>query len=48
MRICCLLPFFLFPSALFAQGTQADFDRAAGLGKRFAVKVPRGKVEPTW
>ena len=48
MRICCLLAFFLFPSALVAQGTQADFDRAAGLGKRFASKVPTGKIEPTW
>ena len=48
MRICCLLPFFLFPSALVAQGTQADFDRAAELGKRFTPKVPIAKIEPTW
>ena len=31
-----------------AQGTQADFDRAAGLGKRYAGKVTRNFVEPTW
>ena len=36
------------PLPLMAQGTQADFDRAAGLGARFAGKVSRDRVEPTW
>ena len=48
MRIRCLLAFFLFPSALVAQGTQADFDRQAKLGPRFAGKVTRDQVRPTW
>ncbi len=52
MPILCralgLLVLLTCPLPLVAQGTQADFDRAAKLGSRFAGKVTRDRVEPTW
>lgn len=41
---CCLGT----PLVLLAQGTQADYDRAAGLRRRFAGKVFRDRIEPQW
>ncbi len=48
MRPLVCLAIFAFPLPVLAQGSQADFDRAAGLGKRFAGKVTRSAVDPTW
>ena len=47
-RTLGLLVLLTCPLPLVAQGTQADFDRAAKLGSRFAGKVTRDRVEPTW
>jgi len=41
----CALALGTFASA---QGTREDYERAAGLAKRFAGKVFRDKVEPHW
>ncbi len=39
---------FVATSAAFAQGTKADYERAASLGKRTEGKVFRARVEPHW
>ena len=39
---------FLLPAFAFAQGTQADFDRANKLDATFAGKVFRSTVDPHW
>jgi dipeptidyl aminopeptidase/acylaminoacyl peptidase len=38
----------LFTGELFAQGTQADYDRAQNLQRLTANKVFRDRVQPTW
>ena len=39
---------FLSPLPAFAQGTKADYERAAALAKRTENKVFRTKIEPHW
>lgn len=48
MRFLVLLAFTLSACALFAQGTQADYERARSLSKRTQGKVFRDRVAPRW
>ncbi|MCU0705763.1 MAG: S9 family peptidase [Fimbriiglobus sp.] len=43
-----LLALLILSAPLFAQGTQADYDRSAKLRERFDGKVFRDRVEPKW
>ena len=43
-----LLAFLLVPAAVWAQGTQADYERRAKLRGLTRNKVFRSRVEPTW
>ncbi len=45
--LCCVLALAPFTNA-HAQGTRADYERAASLGRLFAGKVIGGKVRPQW
>lgn len=42
------IPAFALPDASFGQGTQADYDRAANLGRRTANKVFKQSVTAHW
>ncbi len=47
LRSALILALFITASA-FAQGTKADYERAASLAKRTEGKVYRSRVEPHW
>ena len=48
MRSIALFVLVFAPAVARAQGTAADYDRAAKLGPRFAGKVSRAAVNPVW
>lgn len=43
-----LIVFFAGLTHLFAQGTEADYDRAAGLSRKYSNKIFYSGVQPTW
>ncbi|MES2697576.1 MAG: DPP IV N-terminal domain-containing protein [Verrucomicrobiota bacterium] len=48
MRLLVFFALTLVAAALFAQGTQADYERANSLARRTAAKVYRERVAPRW